>query len=506
MKGFDLTITLLEDAVFSERTATEGGHRGLPYIPGGALLGVAASRLYRSLKNNQETFTLFHSGKVRFGNGLPLDDVGEIAYPVPFCWHSLKDETYVSHGHIEPDKIHNLSLNTEQGERQFSQLRACFVTLRGDKIEPKKGLRMKTAIDPNTGQARTAALFGYDALEAGSKFRASIEIDDDVDDGLVGRLQASLSEKKLLLGRSRSAEYGKAEAISSGLTRVKQGQPDDSQSTLTLWLLSDLAATDERGQPTLYPKPQWLGLPKGELLLERSFVRTRRYSPWNAHRGGPDMERQVIVQGSVMVFELNAPLMDCHRQRLQAGLGSFREAGLGRIWVEPELLTELHPEWDKSSAVESNDRPVTLPIMEGKQSDLILWLEKQTQQRSGRQTEREQARNLAEKYMKLLESARILKGLDAKASIGPSASQWGSVSEAAKNAKNEEELYSKLFDDNDGCCKFKAPGWKDEFFSETHDNSFATWIREIWKKNPDRRLLQHLAREIQSILKEGKRS
>ena len=90
MTSFNYTARLVTDAVISERSSTTGGHRCLDYIPGACLLGAVAAKLYDSL--GQDAFTVFHSGKVRFGNGYPLSAAGEPAFPVPFAWHTAKGE------------------------------------------------------------------------------------------------------------------------------------------------------------------------------------------------------------------------------------------------------------------------------------------------------------------------------------------------------------------------------------------------------------------------------
>lgn len=90
MRTQGIRITLQEDCVFSAGMATEGGHEGLDRIPGQALLGVAAARLYREL-STEEAYTVFHSGRVRFGDGLPAPD-GTPAVPVPLAWHHPKED------------------------------------------------------------------------------------------------------------------------------------------------------------------------------------------------------------------------------------------------------------------------------------------------------------------------------------------------------------------------------------------------------------------------------
>ena len=505
MKSFDLDITLLEDAVFSERTATEGGHRGLSYIPGAALLGAAASRLYPIL-TPQEAFDLFHSGRVRFGNGLPVDEYGETAYPIPFCWHSLKGETCVDEKVLQNNKIWNISIEEPPEGKQPSQLRACFVTAFGREVKPENNLRMKTSIEPATGMAKEAALFGYDALPAGSRFRSSIAINEDISPEWIDRLRDALTKQPLLLGRSRSAEYGRVKASCGPIAELGQNlNLEQATQHITLWLLSDLAATDEYGQACLCPKPQWLGLPVGRLLTDKSFIRTRRYSPWNAYRGGPDLERQVIVQGSVLVFEFEKlETLTSHLQRLQSGLGMHREAGLGQVWLEPALLKTRHPDFPNKPCEHTLPTPHSLS-----KSPLILWLENLSNQRSSHQDERQLAVRLAHEYRDRLVTARKLKGLADKTIIGPSASQWGNVGEAAKSAQFDHQLNGLLFDNNNACCKADAPGWKDECYvigeAGNKIQNFAVWLKSSHQPL-SRRVLQHLSREIQGILNKEKQS
>ena len=75
-------VTLESDAVISETSATAGVHSTLDYLPGAALLGACAASLYDSLAP-EESFLVFHSGRVRFGNAYPLAENGAPAIPVP---------------------------------------------------------------------------------------------------------------------------------------------------------------------------------------------------------------------------------------------------------------------------------------------------------------------------------------------------------------------------------------------------------------------------------------
>ena len=75
MKKKYFEVELLSDVVITERSATEGGHRSLDYLPGSVFLGVAAKRMYDDLSKD-ESYSLFHSGKMRFGNAYPVVEHG----------------------------------------------------------------------------------------------------------------------------------------------------------------------------------------------------------------------------------------------------------------------------------------------------------------------------------------------------------------------------------------------------------------------------------------------
>ena len=78
-----LEITLTSDVIFSASGATTGGHDSLDYLPGSALLGAAVG------KHGFEA-DLFLSGKVRFGDGLPLFSDGRIGWPMPLNFNCHK--------------------------------------------------------------------------------------------------------------------------------------------------------------------------------------------------------------------------------------------------------------------------------------------------------------------------------------------------------------------------------------------------------------------------------
>ncbi len=507
MKRIALDLELLEDAVFSARSATEGGHESLDRIPGATLLGAAAARLYDDL--GDAAFTAFHSGRVRFGDGLPLSETGEVGYPVPRCWHHPKTLSPGVTGRLLARRITNF-LHADglvgHAEAQPKQLRDGYATESGRWLKPRHDLRIKTAIEASTGRAAEGQLFGYDALHRGQRFRAFLEADEAVEADLLERIAEALTGE-VLLGRSRSAEYGRTRITRTEAELPRSGDPAGDR--LTLWLLADLALVDAYGQPTLQPEPGHFGVDDGEVLWDRTFLRARRYSPWNAKRGGHDRERLVLEAGGVIT--LKAP-KGYDREgliaRLGRGVGLYREAGLGRLWPDPPLLAGRQPEFAPARAAPRAPAPPPSPS-----HPLIAWLE--DQDIGWKQRAEEAARVFVEDYRRLIEAARRLNGIPQQADFGPSRSQWGTVMQTAKGpaATTALALHRALFDGEGGVIKETGEGWSIEVREGEQYRTLAIWLCERLRPgacgNPDSHrgyahFVRTLARRIRDPISQRK--
>jgi hypothetical protein len=491
-----LDITLLDDCVFSERAATEGAHDTLDRIPGSALLGAAAAQLYAQLSPDQ-AYAVFHSGRLRFGDGLPATH-GGVAWPVPMCWHY--DKNHKPKDSLEGPSVFNLlqsGSDSQQPKIQFKQLREGYVSASGRWIKPTRNYRMKTAISPATGRAAEAQLFGYSALQRGQRFIAQIEADADFDPTLFARITQVL-QGQLFLGRSRSAEYGRVRIEHRTREHAEQPGPVNG-SMLTLWLLSDLAPCNAHGQPTLELDVAGLGLPAGSRIdWAKTFTRSRRYSPWNAKRHGFDSERQVLMAGGVIHIELpegaDTPALTA---QLSRGIGLHREAGLGRVWVNPPLLATEHPAFGAPQAA-AVTQPPAVPRPD---HPLIEWLSRQTS--TSREAIDARVHEITEEYHKAIAAARREKGYPNYATdFYPSRSQWGSVLEAAR-ARDGQDLYRALFEGNDAIIKRTGKGWNLEVRppqGRSQRDPLADWLKHYLAdpsaQTCDARLVQQLARRL----------
>jgi len=477
-----LHITLQEDCVFSARSATEGGHASLDHIPGSVLLGAAASRLYTRLGGR--AFDVFHSGRLRFGDGLPLAANGAVAWPVPLSWHHDKTaEVKEADGRLRAEAVANFQyFDRLSGDRplQPKQMREGYVTACGSWLKPHRDFRLKTAIDPETGRAAEGQLFGYDALHRGQAFLASIEAAPDFDADLFQQVVEALSGE-LLIGRSRSAEYGRVRICCiddpGGIRQAGEGD------WLTLWLLSDLALLDGYGQPLLQPSAESFGIPGGRISWDRTFLRTRRYSPWNSARGGHDRERLVLCAGGVITIELPAGIDRAEvAERLNGGVGQYQEAGLGKIWVDPPLLASVRPQFDESSEVPDNAEP------EKPDHPLVDWL--LTQNQDWKTRAEEAVEDFLRRYRNLLLTARRFRGIALEADFGPSKSQWATVQAAARAAKGEI-LRQALFEGADAIIKPNGEGWNIEIKDGEDYLKLAQWLGQ--ELSPDSGALELVA-------------
>ena len=466
-----LMIELLEDCVFSARSATEGGHESLDRVPGAALLGAVAGRLYRRLTPS-DAFTAFHSGRLRYGDGLPFVG-GAVAFPMPFSWHHAKEESPRDADNdgqrLDSGRVYDLLWAPDIGGRQPKQLRHGYVSSQGHWVRPTRSLRLKTAIDPKTGRAAESQLFGYDALAKGQRFLARIEADADVDVGLFEEVTRALLDDGMCLGRSRSAEYGRVRIAPMDLPSPAPGSIEGNR--VTLWLLSDLALVGAGGQPTLTPDAVSLGLPVAQVVWEKTFLRARRYSPWNAARAGYGRERVVLAAGGVITLELETPLDTVQLEQLHSGIGLYREAGLGRIWVNPPMLADVHPRFEDKGHMPDPTEP-SRP-----DHGLIRWLEAQSD--TGWRAEEEgRAHALASEYRAAVQRARRALGVSEDQGFGPSRAQWGRVLEAARQVGGRS-LYQRLFEGDAAIVKPSGSGWNVETpMSEGRWLKLAEWLKE----------------------------
>jgi len=472
VKQQSIIIELLEDTVISATSATAGAHHSLDYIPGATLLGAAAARLYGQL--GSAAFEVFHGNAARFSDGLPLAG-DHPAWPVPLSWHEKKFEPARADGTIDGEQLVNLASGERPEGDQIKQLREAHVDIAtGTWIKPTLRLRMKTALE--NGSAKESALFGYEAIPAGSRFLATIAARDEQ---LLGQLTEVFSHG-ILIGRSRSTEYGRASVSLVDPPALPQSVPSPIDGLTFLYLASDLCLLDRNGQPCLAPEGEDLGIEGAKLVPEKSFLRTRSYAPWNAYRRHHDMERQVIARGSVLALSGGidpAALKAIARE----GLGLYRNQGLGRVLVNPGFVVDPNAAIGKGGlATPVEDVPRT------PDSPLIRLLIERADMGNEKTRIVQQAEEFSERIRKVLDQARLAGGILDSEEFGPSKSQWKKFRDLRqKHHGSIDKLLTEIFGSN-GIARPDHQNWGTKIWVGSEQLKIADWFRRELEREAER--------------------
>lgn len=460
-----LVCELLDDCVFAETSATDGGLNSLRHIPGASIYGAAAAKLYPELRKSGQSddlWQLFHADQVRFGNAYPLTS-GHPAWPAPCTWQVEKNQPLCETASRQlTANLVNASAKEPERGTQRKPLRAQFVAPDARFAQPATSLQLKTAFKPGKGTAAEGQLFQYQALSSGQHFAAAIGCDGHVATAVFEQLLSALDGAVLRLGRSKGAQYGRVR-----LSVVRQsanhwplteawGTSNRDQPSLTLWCVSDLCLLDEYLQPTTLAQPSSLGLPEGFALNPaHSYIQTRRYSPYNNYRRSHDCERLVISAGSVLTFDwqpAQPPSISVGQLRSQIGdwVGQHNGTGLGQIVVQPAWAVQTSIQRD-SLRVAPHARPFTPASQPDESTSLdtaqTQWLD-WIKQRSGQAQVHNQAAQWANGKLSevrkicLMAATLVPGGIEA---VTPSASQWGRVlEECRKHPLNAADLRAAL--------------------------------------------------------------
>ena len=328
MTTLKFKCTLLSDVILNQKAATEGPNKTLDFIPGSCFLGIVASRYDKY--TDEEAWTVFHSGRVRFGDAHPSTDGGCRTLKVPASMYYPKmrkasEECYIHHAITD--------INDEEIRgKQLKQCRSGFYDFSNQiaqQVRPQTSFAIKSAYDSDKRRSEDEKMYGYESLRKGTLFFFTVEVDDDqyaetINEALCGRKH---------IGRSRTAQYGlvdiERDSFGEIESRAKQGDE------VVVYADGRLVFIDDCGQPTFRPTPKDLGIggDDAEIVWEKSQVRTFQYSPWNYKRQCFDTDRCGIEKGSVIVVRTSAnPQSSCY-------VGVYRNEGFGRVIYNPEFLS-----------------------------------------------------------------------------------------------------------------------------------------------------------------------
>jgi len=458
MKTIQFKVTLLSDVIINQRAATEGNQKTLDFIPGNAFLGIAAGELYQD--KSDESFTLFHSGKVRFGDAHPLVDEKR-ALKVPASWYKKKDnkednELYIHHG-MPKEGLKDKSENPVQ----VKQYRDDFIVSSGgnkvSKVEIQKYFAIKSAYNSEKRRSEDAKMYGYESLQAGSVWWFEVVLDDDLNTDLELELIKALEGKKRI-GRSSTAQYGlveieeidKIEGIEKkyGFSKWKNPKAREVKENVTfVYAESRLVFFDKYGQPTFTPEAEQLGFPGGEICWNKSQIRTFQYAPFNNKRQTRDADRMGIEKGSVFCITG----LSSSETETEKWVGSYQNEGFGKVLINPEFLEftggkgEAKFSFTKEKE-KSKSNVLARPKVKTNDQSVLNYLNHQKLQKEYQNLIYEKVNTFVKENEKNFKGDRF-------------ASQWGTIRSVATQIKTKnfgltvqaqkELLLKKLFEEKD---------------------------------------------------------
>ena len=328
MRELLFEMEFLSDIVLHASSNTEGKIDRLDFVPGSSFLGMAAKK-YSDFSN---PFDIFHSGKVRFGDGHILKDGKTPTYKIPY--------SYV-HKKLQPEPIYNHHKLTREdfepenkgGLGQLKQLRNGYITSDKEQVFVDYVYSQKSAYDKTNRRSLDSNMYGYSAIKKGSKWQFAVKVDDIKSEDV--ELLIETLESSDRLGRSKSAEYGSVK-ITYPKEQKKENLNDKNPKLdeVVLYCNSRLALVDECGNPTYDLKYLCDG---AEVVYEKTQIRTGTFTPYNNKRQARDYERVCINKGSVIVLK---NITKEQLGQIENGVGAHLCEGFGEIIVNPDFLRE----------------------------------------------------------------------------------------------------------------------------------------------------------------------
>lgn len=471
-------LTTVDPVIISQTNATTNNHNTNDFIPGSAILGAVATQLYSELSDN-ESWHVFHSGKVQFGPCYPLVN-GDLALPIPASWHVEKGQKATENQQLSAQIVNINSIDYDRGEKQFQQLRAGFVTATGAVADVATGQVTKTAINNETGTVEQSQLYSYSFIEKAQRFIGWIEVDDSHQQ----RVKAALA-KVNRIGRAKNTEFGRVKV--EIVTATSQASNEFNEQ-LVLWCAADCEFIDNLGHNSLSPSGEMLGQAFKALTLNasQSYIRSHHISRFNQKRASFDSQAQVISKGSVLVFDLNgANITSAELSQLaELGIGINKQQGQG--WVV------VNPSWWQSDVLDSRalfngiqlDLPDAPTNTQQAPTSLMAWVQAQLGIADQQQQAKKESLNLLADVAASYSNARSYNNIRNSLQVGPSANQWRRIYDRVNSLGDKWQ--QGVFNGEHAICKASNDefGWGIEWQGADKLTDFASAMEKLLSKQP----------------------
>lgn len=397
MRELLFQVEFKSDIVLPASSNTQGNIEALDFIPGSNFLGMAATKYCEY----QNSFDIFHSGKVRFGDATILHD-GKPTYKMPLSYfHEKTDST----------KLKNQAVESLDDLEQAKQLRAGYITSAKEQVFVEHNYAQKSAYDKDNRRSKESSMYGYKAIKSGTKWQFCLKLDGIApadEELLIKTLEASNR-----LGKSKSAEYGQVEIKHLSHAKNEAIQNGAHNNQTILYCNSRLALVDEDGNPTYDLKYLCTRLSDENIVAAKTQIRSSAFTPYNGVRKTNDYERACINKGSVIVLK---DISDEQKTQIAKGVGAYLSEGFGEILINPSFLTQ--PLSELSHAKKNQDDKKAIAVTDNTAKFL-------QQRKNAKNSELEIANQVAEFINKHKKEYKNIKP-----------SQWGNIRSIAQNSEN----------------------------------------------------------------------
>lgn len=360
MNGFLYTVTLEEPVLANSLGGEPNSARSLFYIPGGLVRGAVINWLGEQDADDNDFRSRFLTGETRFLNAYPLMEDGRRALPIPLKYKKPK---YTDTGDF--------------GRRNDTKI---------DALEEEWQINIHTQRDPKKGRSTRdiGAVYRYIALPAGMQFQGAVVSSKDT-----GAIRKVIDENKsILLGKARTAGYGKASIVTKDLPEDddwrKVGEAiKKNTKEFTLVLLSPALVRNKDGQFTLdISTALSKRLDKGHKITKiESTCQPEIIGGFNRKWGLPLPQTTAIATGSVFVVTLENEIAPNEIKDLEdMGIGERRAEGFGSLAIveslpDPENFTD--DDWNpltvtKTDQAESSSSADGLTEEDNQLADMML--------------------------------------------------------------------------------------------------------------------------------------
>jgi CRISPR-associated protein Csx10 len=371
MKAITFTINLLEPLLATGLEGDPNAGVSMQYIAGSVLRGAIIGLYQRNGNtveaNNQESRDLFFNGKVCYLNAYPQIK-NERTLPTPLSWQEEKDD--------DSDRFYNFAIKKREEKTSYKNLSSPFFAFESpnDTIlcSPKFRLAVHTQRDAKKGRstADEGAVFRYESIAEGTKFSGVIISEDDT---LLNKTKVLIeNNKKVFLGGSRSAGYGKSEFTDVKFVEDwKEFEPNENEKNeISIYLLSNVILRDANGNFKTELTADDFGL-NATPIKSKTFIKTEVVGGFNQKWGLPLPQAISIKAGSVFTFEKNQNFLTANLEELvKKGIGEKLSEGFGRIGFNLATTEDLNEV--KANPITPTDSAIADTDLRDKIIDRIL--------------------------------------------------------------------------------------------------------------------------------------